>query len=200
MNQGLYERALELAHKLVKSNLVELDDDQYSVFDVAETLLKMQFEREEKIEFTDKQISYFDEIVEIEDMGELETIDISVTGDNLFYCNNILTKNSFGIPAIADFFAAIINTDELKQLNQLMFKQLKNRYTGISTDEKFLMGVDYLKMKLYELDNSSPPIPETSKPLNKQSGKKTSDASPKFDMSLLQKSSTTNDSFDGFNF
>ena len=110
------------------------------------------------------------------------------------------TSESFGIPAICDFFAAIINTDELKQLNQLMFKQLKNRYTGISNDEKFLMGVDYLKMKLYELDSSSVPIPDNSKLLNKQSGKKSSDSSPSFDISLLQKSSATNDSFDGFNF
>jgi replicative DNA helicase len=65
------------------------------------------------------------------------------------------TSESFGIPAIADFFAAIINTDQLKDMSQLMFKQLKNRYAGLSINEKFLMGVDYLKQTLYSLDPST---------------------------------------------
>lgn len=150
----LEDRAFELATKLATSNLVELSNE-FDIFDLTNTLIKTQRERDEKIEFTDKLINYNDEILSIEDVGELETIDIAVTGDNLFYCNGILTKNSMGIPAIADWFAAIINTDDLKQLKQLLFKQLKNRYNGIADYEKFILGVDYLKMKLYELDNPS---------------------------------------------
>lgn len=65
------------------------------------------------------------------------------------------TSESFGVPAIADWFGAIINTDELKELKQILFKQLKNRYSGIADNEKFLVGVDYHKMKLFELEGSA---------------------------------------------
>ena len=65
------------------------------------------------------------------------------------------TSESFGIPAIADFFAAIIATDELKELNQMMFKQLKNRYSGLSKYEKFVLGVDLMTQTLIQLEDST---------------------------------------------
>lgn len=77
------------------------------------------------------------------------------------------TSESMGIPAIADWFAAIINTDDLKQMRQLMFKQLKNRYSGLSEMEKFLVGVDYTKMKLFALD-SGDTIATINQPIKKK--------------------------------
>lgn len=154
LNVDRDEQILSMAVKLVKSGVVPVTEE-FNVFDLAETISRMQSERDEKIGYTDKLIDYNDEILSIEDVGSLETIDISVTGDNLFYCNNILTKNSFGIPAIADFFAAIIATDELKELNQMMFKQLKNRYSGLSKYEKFVLGVDLMTQTLIQLEDST---------------------------------------------
>ncbi len=49
---------------------------------------------------------------------------------------------------------ALINTEELEQLNQIMVKQLKNRYNDPSSNKKFVIGVDRAKMKLYDIDQS----------------------------------------------
>lgn len=65
------------------------------------------------------------------------------------------TSESLGVPMCADVFFAIINTDDLKQMKQLMFKQLKNRYKSLDDPNKFMVGVDYSKMKMFDLDNST---------------------------------------------
>lgn len=65
------------------------------------------------------------------------------------------TSESFGLPATADFFAAIITTEELEQLGQFMFKQLKNRYQDKSTNKRFVIGVDKPKMRLFDVAASA---------------------------------------------
>ena len=65
------------------------------------------------------------------------------------------TSESFGLPATADFMFAMISTEELEQLNQLMIKQLKNRYNDPTFHKRFMIGVDRTKMKLYDLENSA---------------------------------------------
>lgn len=65
------------------------------------------------------------------------------------------TSESFGLPATADFMFAIISTEELEKLNQLMIKQLKNRYNDLSTNKVFLIGVDRSKMKLYDVESTT---------------------------------------------
>jgi replicative DNA helicase len=65
------------------------------------------------------------------------------------------TSESFGLPATADFMVALIATDELKALNQIMFKQLKNRYNDPETYKRFVVGVDRSKMKLYDAEQSA---------------------------------------------
>ena len=62
---------------------------------------------------------------------------------------------SFGLPATADLFLALITSEELEQLNQIMVKQLKNRYSDISTNRRFVVGVDKTKMRLYDVDQSA---------------------------------------------
>lgn len=64
-------------------------------------------------------------------------------------------SESLGTVMIADWMLAIINTDELKQLKQLMFRQLKNRYKNLDEPNKFITGVDYSKMKLFDLEESA---------------------------------------------
>ena len=65
------------------------------------------------------------------------------------------TSESFGLPATADFMFAIINSDELEQLNQLMVKQLKNRYNDPTMYKRFVIGVDRAKMRLYDVEQTA---------------------------------------------
>ena len=62
------------------------------------------------------------------------------------------TSESFGLPATADFMFALISTEELEQLNQLMVKQLKNRYNDPTLHKRFMIGIDRTKMRLYDLE------------------------------------------------
>lgn len=101
------------------------------------------------------------------------------------------TSESFGVPAIADFFGAIINTDELVALKQLMIKQLKNRYRDFHENEKFLLGVDTKKMKVFSLENSS----VTPQVQVKKKGK-VETANDTFDPPVIKQGS----SFSDFNF
>ncbi|MEK9694409.1 MAG: DnaB-like helicase C-terminal domain-containing protein [Candidatus Poseidoniales archaeon] len=65
------------------------------------------------------------------------------------------TSESFGLPATADFMVALIRTDELDELGQIMVKQLKNRYGDPSKNKRFVVGVDMTKMRLYDVDSSA---------------------------------------------
>lgn len=65
------------------------------------------------------------------------------------------TSESFGLPATADFMFALISTEELEQLNQLMVKQLKNRYNDPTLYKRFMIGVDRKKMRLFNLEQSA---------------------------------------------
>jgi len=65
------------------------------------------------------------------------------------------TSESFGLPATVDFMMAMISTDELQELSQIMFKQLKNRYADPTYLKRFVVGVDKSKMKLYDVEQSA---------------------------------------------
>jgi replicative DNA helicase len=65
------------------------------------------------------------------------------------------TSESFGLPATADFMFALISTEELAELGQLMVKQLKNRYYDPNIDRRFIVGVDRSKMRLYDVEQSA---------------------------------------------
>ena len=63
------------------------------------------------------------------------------------------TSESFGLPATADFMFAIISNEELEALNQIVVKQLKNRYNDPTVNKRFVVGIDRSKMKLYDVEN-----------------------------------------------
>jgi replicative DNA helicase len=65
------------------------------------------------------------------------------------------TSESFGLPATADFMFALISTEELEQLNQIMVKQLKNRYGDPNHFKRFVIGIDRAKMRLYDAEQSA---------------------------------------------
>jgi len=65
------------------------------------------------------------------------------------------TSESFGLPATADLMFALISTEELEQLNQIMVKQLKNRYNDPGMNKRFVVGIDRAKMKLYDCEQEA---------------------------------------------
>ena len=65
------------------------------------------------------------------------------------------TSESFGLPATADLMFALIRSEELDELNQVMIKQLKNRYADPSHYKRFVIGIDRAKMKLYDVEDSA---------------------------------------------
>ena len=65
------------------------------------------------------------------------------------------TSESFGLPATADLMFALISTDELEELGQIMVKQLKNRYNDLSVNKRFIVGIDRAKMRLYDCEQSA---------------------------------------------
>lgn len=68
------------------------------------------------------------------------------------------TSESFGLPATADLMFALISNDELSAQNQIMVKQLKNRYNDPNMNKRFCIGVDRSKMKLFDVDNAKEDI------------------------------------------
>jgi archaellum biogenesis ATPase FlaH len=77
--------------------------------------------------------------------GGYESSDIELTD----------TSESFGLPATADLMIALISSDELADLKQLMIKQLKNRYSSPDTNKRFVVGIDKAKMRLYDVEDSA---------------------------------------------
>jgi replicative DNA helicase len=65
------------------------------------------------------------------------------------------TSESFGLPATADFMIGITSNEQLEEANQMMVKQLKNRYNDPTIHRRFVVGVDKSKMRLYDLEESA---------------------------------------------
>ena len=65
------------------------------------------------------------------------------------------TSESFGLPATADLMFALISTEELEEINQIMVKQLKNRYNDPTINKRFVVGIDRAKMRLYDVEQSA---------------------------------------------
>ena len=65
------------------------------------------------------------------------------------------TSESFGLPATADLMVALISTEELEGLGQIMVKQLKNRYNDLNYLKRFVVGIDRAKMRLYDCEQSA---------------------------------------------
>ena len=65
------------------------------------------------------------------------------------------TSESFGLPATADLMFALIATEDLEAMNQIMVKQLKNRYNDPTVNKRFVLGIDRAKMRLYDCEQSA---------------------------------------------
>jgi len=79
------------------------------------------------------------------------------------------TSESFGLPATADLMFALISTDELEDLNQIMVKQLKNRYNDpTGANRKFVLGIDRAKMRLYDVEDTAQTLNVRTEPVKQQ--------------------------------
>jgi glutamine amidotransferase PdxT len=125
MNQNIYKLLLT---KLKTMRLLGLVDKKIPDEEYLEIAKKIFNEQEEKNKISDQKINYNDEIVSIIPVGEKETIDVSVTGDSLFYCNNILTKNSIGLAATCDVICSLWQEEEDKELGLIHLGMQKNRF------------------------------------------------------------------------
>ena len=65
------------------------------------------------------------------------------------------TSESFGLPLQMDLMFALISTEDLESLNQLMVKQLKNRYNDPGMNKRFVVGIDRARMKLYDCEQEA---------------------------------------------
>jgi replicative DNA helicase len=65
------------------------------------------------------------------------------------------TSESFGLPATADFMFALVSNEELEGLNQILVKQLKNRYSDPNYYKRFVVGIDRTKMRLYDAEQTA---------------------------------------------
>ena len=109
-------------------------------------------------------------IVSISELNDpMETLDIEVSGNNLFYANGILTHNSgqsnsdvgledvaesHGTSQTADLIFALIRTENLRDNGRVLVKQLKNRFGDLGKLNKFQVGLDISTMTFYEVDNT----------------------------------------------
>jgi replicative DNA helicase len=78
------------------------------------------------------------------------------------------TSESFGLPATADLMFALVSSEELEELGQIMVKQLKNRYSDPTHYKRFVLGVDRAKMKLFDVEQSAQSLSDAGqdKPVN----------------------------------
>lgn len=152
-------------HKEVFSDMVTGFEDEASL---TKMLYTSELERRKLQEASDSFITYDDEIVEIEELGEMELMDITVSGSNLFYANGVLTKNSHGISMTADVMFGFISTPDLESLGHMRIKMLKNRFGQTGTS--FVVAINRAKMQIRDLDTFTVPDPAPTGPkgLNKQ--------------------------------
>lgn len=165
---------------------------------IIELLVKNFIEKKEREALLESTLDYNDEIVSIEYVGECETVDIGVSGDNLFLCNGILTKNSMGLVHTLDLYLAQMAPEELQDINQMMFKQLKNRYNDLNTMRKFVVGFDRPRMTFYNLESSAQSNIDKGSSKTKTKSTKEDDDKPLFDKSTFGRRSAN--SFNDFNF
>jgi len=74
------------------------------------------------------------------------------------------TSESFGLPATADLMFALISTEELEGMNQIMVKQLKNRYNDPTSYKRFCIGIDRSKMRLYDIEEAQKDLVDAGEP------------------------------------
>lgn len=151
MQTELYNKCLSEA-KFIKSTGYHIDT---SLEDITNYLYNEQICKDEREAYIDsKLIDFCDEIVSIEEMDNRELIDIQVSGDNLFYANDILTKNSIGLPQSLDWFIAVTTNEVLMENNQQLIHLLKTRWGAKQSVKPQLVSIDWSKMRYSDVGST----------------------------------------------
>lgn len=130
---------------------------------LTEMFVELELEKCRRDTHNDQYLDYNDEIVEIIITNEEDDLmDITVSGDNLFYANGLLTKNSMGIIHTADLVLGLVRTEELDSMNQLMITQLKNRYSDPAANKRFIVGLNRAQMKLSDVKDGGSFTPDAT--------------------------------------
>lgn len=80
------------------------------------------------------------------------------------------TSESFGLPATCDLMIALITSEQLEGMNQIMVKQLKNRYNDVTENKRFVLGIDRSKMRLYDVEEDAQTLSSEIKTTTNESG------------------------------
>ena len=115
---------------------------------------------------TPDDVEFNDQIVSIEPYENVEVCDIQVSGDNLFYANDVLVHNcavnkvddvdnsaisdSLGTSMTSDFMIFLLQNEEMKAKSEIVCKVTKNRFNGRT--DTWMMGIDYPKMKFHDIE------------------------------------------------
>lgn len=150
MNE-MYIACVKAAERIISSNL----SNGMSKQEIIDYLYNEEINKLEREKYTDlKLIDFNDEIESIEEIDDMEMIDIGVSGDNLFYANGVLVKNSFGLPQTVDFMFAVTTDEVLRDNNQQMLIPLKTRWGNKNGLKPQLIGVDFDTMTYYDVGTS----------------------------------------------
>lgn len=84
------------------------------------------------------------------------------------------TSESFGLPMTVDFLFALVRTEELDELNQIMIKQLKSRYNDVNFHKRFVVGLNIKKFKMYDVEKPTANMTKDAKPIPTQQSQKPS--------------------------
>jgi hypothetical protein len=147
MNNDKFVR--ERVELMKNIGLINPDIDTEQCVEVVNLVLS---EQEDKNNKSDLLLEYNDEILDIVALGDMETVDISVTGDQLFYCNGILTKNSMGIAHVSDVILSIFQTEEDMELGLVKLGMIKNRYGPRGMVQP--MCIDYETLSISQSEES----------------------------------------------
>lgn len=178
----LLERCLEKAMFMTNHpNRFFLSEQIPSLGKLTSMLVKLEVEEFRKSKLLDGILPFEDEIISISELGERELMDITVSGNNTFYANGILTKNSHGLAMTVDLLLAMIRSEELDDQNLVMFKQLKNRFSDMAAKLRFVVGIDRSKMLLFNAETepnmSGGKVVSNGSPPTKQQRKEMTDTS-----------------------
>lgn len=143
-----FEEVVKLAQAQPRKSI---SGGELTLREICQLIIDEALERAADAKEMEESLEFDDEIVSITPLGDQELMDITVTRDNLFYANGVLTKNSLGIPATLDGMWAFIRTEELDKIGQLMVLELKTRY-GNKSIPKFTIGVNIDTQRLFNAE------------------------------------------------
>lgn len=155
--------------------------DVDSVEQLSDLLYELEMDKARQNNLTDALQEYNDEIVSIVELEEEDTMDITVSADNLFYANGILTKNSIGLPQTLDFFMAQTTDDIMMENGKQLWHLLKTRWGNKSNVKPQLVNCDFNHMRFSDIDEHTEHVKEVQSKVGQNKPQKKDTSAIDFD-------------------